>query len=388
MRERFDDLTGIATSAAEGSVGRLDLAKRPISRPGELIETAPGVVATQHSGGGKANQFFVRGFNLDHGTDFSLKVNGVPVNMPTHGHGQGYADLNFLIPEMVDRVRYRKGPYYADVGDFSAAGSADMQLRSSLDEGMLQVTGGSYGYGRVLWANGTKVGNGELLAAVDVFNEDGPWTREQEYQGYKGLLRYTVGDAQRGHSFTLMGYDADWLSTDQVPRRAVDSGLIGLFDLIDEGPRGNTERFSLQAEIHRGTSDSFSELSAYLLAYDFGLISNFTYFLDNPELGDQFEQVDDRIVFGLEGRRTQAMEWGERRVELGYGADVRFDDIENGLFRTTDLVRTSTVRSDRIEQLQGGVWTDALVHWGGGLRTRIGLRADAVEVDVDSDLAV
>ncbi|MEM1179367.1 MAG: TonB-dependent receptor [Acidobacteriota bacterium] len=388
VRERADDLLGLATSAAEGSVGRLDLARRPILRPGELIETAPGVVATQHSGGGKANQFFVRGFNLDHGTDFSLSVDGIQVNMPTHGHGQGYADLNFLIPEMVDRVRYRKGPYYADVGDFSAAGSADMQLRNSLDEGMIQVTGGSYDYGRVLWAEGWKLGDGEVVAAVDLFNEDGPWTREQEYQGYKGLLRYTAGDAMRGHSITLMGYDADWLSTDQVPLRAVDSGQIGRFDLIDEGPRGNTERFSLSAKVHRGTSNSYSELSAYVLSYDFGLISNFTYFLEDPELGDQFEQLDDRTVFGVDVKRTQAATWGDRRVEIGYGAGVRFDDIENGLFRTSDLVRTQTVRSDRIEQLQGGVWSDVLVHWGGGLRTRLGLRGDAVNVDVNSDLAI
>ncbi|MEO1370141.1 MAG: TonB-dependent receptor, partial [Acidobacteriota bacterium] len=333
-------------------------------------------------------QFFVRGFNLDHGTDFSLSVAGIPVNMPTHGHGQGYADLNFVIPEMVDRVRYRKGPYYADVGDFSAAGSANMQLRTSLDESLLQVTGGSYDYGRVLWAQGGQLGNGEVVAAIDVFNEDGPWTRGQDYQGYKGLLRYSVGDAMRGHSVTLMGYDADWLSTDQVPRRAIESGQIGLFDLIDEGPRGSTERFSISADIHRGTANTYSELSGYVMAYDFGLISNFTYFLDDPELGDQFEQLDDRVVFGVDYRHSRAAQWGDRRLEIGYGASVRFDDIENGLFRTTDLVRTATVRSDQIEQLQGGIWSDVLVHWGGGWRTRLGLRADAVEADVTSFLPV
>ena len=320
VRERADRLVGLATSSNEGSVGRLDLARRPILRPGELIETTPGVVATQHSGGGKANQFFVRGFNLDHGTDFSLRVDGMPVNMPSHGHGQGYADLNFLIPEMVDRLRYRKGPYFADVGDFSAAGSADIQLRSSLDNSQITFTGGSYGYGRLLWADSTETsGGGTILAALEAFNEDGPWTREQDYEGYKGVVRYVAGDALRGHSLTLMGYDADWLSTDQVPRRAVESGLIDRFDLIDPGPRGSTERFSLSFETHRGDESSFSEFSAYVISYDFDLISNFTYLLEDPENGDQFEQVDERTIGGFDVRRSMAA----RRIQLWWRGSIK-----------------------------------------------------------------
>ena len=389
VRERADRLVGLATSSNEGSVGRLDLARRPILRPGELIETTPGVVATQHSGGGKANQFFVRGFNLDHGTDFSLRVDGMPVNMPSHGHGQGYADLNFLIPEMVDRLRYRKGPYFADVGDFSAAGSADVQLRNSFENSQITFTGGSYGYGRLLWADSTELsGGGTLLAALEAFNEDGPWTREQDYEGYKGVVRYVAGDALRGHSLTLMGYDADWLSTDQVPRRAVESGQIGRFDLIDPGPRGSTERFSLSFETHSGDQDSFSEFSAYLISYDFDLISNFTYLLEDPENGDQFEQVDERTIGGFDLRRSMAVDFGARRAEVNFGAGVRYDDIDNGLFRTSDLRRLATVCSDKIEQLQAGVWSDAMVQWNDRVKTRLGLRADYYDADVESVLGI
>ncbi|HEX9730839.1 MAG TPA: TonB-dependent receptor [Thermoanaerobaculia bacterium] len=388
VRERADDLVGIADSATEGSTGRLDLARRPILRPGELIETTPGVVATQHSGGGKANQFFVRGFNLDHGTDFSVRVAGVPVNMPTHGHGQGYADLSFLIPELVERVRYRKGPYYADAGDFSAAGSIDMAIVRELPERLLAFTGGSYGYGRALWADSFEVdGGGDVVAAVEGFHEDGPWTRDQDYQGWKGLARYSAGDAQRGHSLTFMGYAADWLSTDQIPRRAVDSGLIDRFDLIDPGPRGDTARLSLSAERHRGSDDALTELSGYLLYYDFGLVSNFTYFLDNPEDGDQFEQADRRWVGGLDLRRSWLAAWGDRRVETSAGAGLRYDDVSNGLFRTRDLERTATVRRDDVRQIGGGVWADALVHWNDKVRTRFGLRGDVFSADVASDLA-
>ena len=386
VRERADDLVGIAASSSEGTTGRGDLAKRPILRPAELLETTPGVVATQHSGGGKANQYFVRGFNLDHGTDFSLRVAGVPVNMPTHGHGQGYADLAFLIPEMVERVRYRKGPYFADVGDFSAAGSVDMGLVRQLDRSLWKLTAGSYDYGRVLWADGFESrGGGDWVAAVELFHEDGPWTREQGYEGFKGLLRYSVGDAQRGHSLTLMAYQADWLSTDQVPRRAVDSGRIGRFDLIDPGPRGDTDRFSLSAEWHRGGDRALTQGNVYLMHYDFGLVSNFTYFLDDEENGDQFEQADRRWVAGIDLKRTWLTSWNGRGVEVGVGLDGRFDTIDNGLFRTRDLTRTATVRQDSIDQLRTGLWTDAAVRWHDKVRTRFGLRADHYWADVTAD---
>ena len=386
VRERGDDLVGIAASAAEGSTGREDLARRPLQRPGELVETAPGVVATQHSGGGKANQYFLRGFNLDHGTDFRVAVGGVPVNMPTHGHGQGYADLSFLIPELVDRVRYRKGPYYADSGDFSAAGGVDMELVRELDQAMISTTGGSYDYGRVLWADSWPVADGTLLAAADFFHEDGPWTRGDDFDGYRTVVRYSRGSQAHGWSLTALGYDADWLSTDQVPRRAVEDGSIGRFDLLDPGPRGGTERFSLAAEHHFSTGASWSRVRGYLLSYDFHLVSNFTYFLDDAVNGDQFEQVDDRLVAGFEFDRRWLSSWAGRRVETAVGVQLRGDDIDNGLFRTRDLDRTGAVRQDEVQLLTGGPWAESLIQWNDKVRARLGLRADGYLADVESDL--
>lgn len=388
VRERADDLIGIAVSATEGTTGRLDLAKRPIQRPGELIETTPGVVATQHSGGGKANQYFVRGFNLDHGTDFALRVGGVPVNMPSHGHGQGYADLSFVIPEVIDRVRYRKGPYYSDVGDFSSAGSVDLAIVPELSERLLSFTFGSYDFFRALWADDFELGEGNVVTAIEGFHEDGPWTRGQSYEGFKALARYNNGDLERGFSLTFMGYSADWLSTDQVPRRAVSSGLIGPFDLIDPGPRGNTDRFSLSGEWNRGNDRSLTRTRAYLLWYDFGLVSNFTYFLEDAQDGDQFEQADQRWAAGFDWRRSWLSSWNGRTVETNAGFDARFDDIENGLFRTRELVRTRTVREDGIEQLGAGVWADTSIRWHDKVQTRFGLRADLFSADVSSDLEV
>jgi hypothetical protein len=386
VRERGDDLTGIALSATEGSTGRLDLERRPLLRPGDLVETAPGVIATQHSGGGKANQYFLRGFNLDHGTDFRVTVGGVPINMPTHGHGQGYADLAFLIPETVDRVRYRKGPYYADQGDFSAAGAVDIEIRRTLDQRMVTVEMGSDDYGRALFADAFAAGGGDLVVALEGFHSDGPWVRGDDFDGGKAALKYSRGDALHGFSLTFLGYDADWLATDQIPKRLVEAGELDPFGLIDPGPRGNSQRFTLAAEVTRGGERSFSRLLAYATSYDFQLFSNFTYFLDDPVAGDQYEQVDDRFTTGFDLRRTSTHTWGTRPVETTFGLQARYDQIDNGLFRTAELVRIDPVRVDAVEQLGGGPFAEAAVRWSPKLRTTLGARLDGYWADVESEL--
>jgi len=387
VRARADDLVGVASSATEGATGRQDLDRRPLLRPAELVETVPGVIATQHSGDGKANQYFLRGFNLDHGTDFSIWVDGVPVNMPSHGHGQGYADLNFLIPELVDSVRYRKGPYYADKGDFSAAGGVDMQLTDVLPEPLIQVTGGTFNYGRALAAGTREIGTNRVTAAIDLSHNDGPWERGENYDGVKAMLHMHHGDGANGFSLSAAGYDASWLSSDQVPRRAVDSGLIGSFGLIDPSDRGKTSRYSFSGEMRRGGDDAYTKLTGYLLSYNLSLFSNFTYFLDNPKGGDQFEQMDDRRIAGFEATHTWLRSWGSRPTETSVGIQARGDDIDNGLFRSQDAHRTATVRTDQIRQLTGGVYAESLVHWSDKVRPRLGLRADFYSADVESNLA-
>ncbi len=382
VRGRTDDLTGLTDAASEGTTGAEDLQQRPIQRAGELVETVPGIIATQHSGGGKANQYFLRGFNLDHGTDFSIRVAGVPVNMPSHGHGQGYIDVSFLIPELVDRVSYRKGTYDAEVGDFSAAGSADLGLVRRLDEPLIQLSGGSFGFGRALVAGSTTTGGGDLTAALDLSHEDGPWTRPGSFEKANALVSFHRGDPARGFSVSALAYDGSWLSTDQVPLRAVESGAIGRFDLIDPGPRGETRRLQLSAELHRGNEQSLTTVAGYLVSYDFRLISNFTYLLDNPALGDQFEQVDDRTVLGFGTRHEWLSSFGERRVTNRTGLDLRYDDIDNGLFRTTELERFDTVRDDSIEQLGVGVWAESVVRWSDRFRSTFGLRIDGYDATV------
>ena len=195
VQGREDSLIGVADSASQGTVGAKQLERRTLSRPGEVLETVPGLIVTQHSGAGKANQFFLRGFNLDHGTDFATSIDGMPVNLPSHGHGQGYTDLNILIPELVERVNFRKGPYFADVGDFSSAGSTDLQLYRVLPQGIAQVEGGSFGYARGVFADSPKAGSGNLLYGLELYHNDGPWLHPDDYERFNVVLRYGVGDA-------------------------------------------------------------------------------------------------------------------------------------------------------------------------------------------------
>jgi hypothetical protein len=381
---RADNLLGIAGSANEGTTGRVDLERRPKLRSGELVETVPGAIATQHSGGGKANQYFLRGFNLDHGTDFAVSSGGMPVNMPTHGHGQGYADLNFLIPELVERARYRKGPYFAEIGDFSSAGGVDFDLVRSLPRGNLTLTLGSYAYQRALVAGTASVAEGDLTGALEYYHYDGPWERADDYQRFNGYLGYHRGDSTSGWSLTAMGSDGEWLASDQLPRRAVDESLVDRYGILDPGPRGTTARYSVSGEAHRGSGESFSSISAYAIRYDFYLISNFTYFLDDPVDGDQFEQADDRWIFGLGLDHRWSGHMGSAHADSAVGLDLRYDAIANGLYRTTDLVRTFTTREDDVRQLGGGVWGETWIMFSPELRINLGLRADYYRAEVEA----
>ncbi|MBM4206368.1 MAG: TonB-dependent receptor, partial [Gammaproteobacteria bacterium] len=265
-------LIGEARSASEGLVAFDDLRLPPLLRTGELVEAVPGMVATQHSGTGKANQYFLRGFNLDHGTDFAATLNGVPLNLRTHGHGQGYLDMNFMIPELVETTRYRKGPYALAVGDFSSAGSVDFEYANRLDQNLLEFEAGSHGYQRGLLAGTFNTGNGELTGAVDINHYDGPWKLDENSEQFKGYLGYATQLAGVPLRVELHGFDSTWDATDQIPERAVRSGLISRLGHIDPDAGGQSDRYQLS-----GTLD-FEDwrLNAYAVQSSLTLHSNFT----------------------------------------------------------------------------------------------------------------
>jgi len=381
-----ENLVGIAAAASQGAVTSAQLDVRPIMRPGEVLETVPGMVISQHSGEGKANQYYLRGFNLDHGTDFSTTVAGVPVNTPTGAHAHGYSDIAFLIPELVSGVQYKKGPYFAEEGDFSAAGAANINYVNQFDRPFVLTSGGENGWARVLAAVSPRVGGGVLLGAIEMNHSDGPWVRPDDYQKVNGVLRFSRGDNRNGFSLTGMGYWADWNSSDQVAERAISGGLISRFGQIDPTDAGRANRQSLAAEYQRSAGPSSIRATGFLLHNSLNLFSNFTYFLDDQEHGDQFEQAERRIAAG--GRLTYRRlgHFYERHTESAVGVQLRRDWLEPvGLYRTEAQRRLSTTREDRVGQTLVSGYAQTEVEWTRALRTTVGLRADVYQFNVTSN---
>lgn len=373
---RSQEIIGSADQASEGVVAYDDIRLPPMLRVGELVEAVPGMVATQHSGTGKANQYFMRGFNLDHGTDFSAFVDGVPINMRTHGHGQGYLDLNFIIPELVEKTYYKKGPYSAATGDFSSAGSVQFQLYDALEESFVNAATGLHGYYRGVAAGSTELGEGVVTAAYDYTSYDGPWDLDEDLSQTRFFASYAGMMGKYDARVSLLGYSGSWNSSDQLPLRAVEDGSIDELGFIDPDLGGATDRFGLTGEL-RGED---WKATAYVVDYDFELFSNFTYLLDDPVLGDQFEQVDERRIYGLhiDGSSFST-------VKLNWGGDVRYDDIaEVGLFRTLERERREAVRLDAVDQFSASAYAELEFQPIPDLRASAGLRADYFSWDVDA----
>ncbi|WPG35791.1 TonB-dependent receptor domain-containing protein [Variovorax sp. EBFNA2] len=385
VRGPRDAGVGSADSASEGAAQRESFQTRPKLRPGDIVEAVPGVVATQHSGDGKANQYFLRGFNLDHGTDFSVTVDGMPVNMPTHGHGQGYADLNFLIPELVSGVRYRKGPYFAESGDFSLAGSASLDYLSVLDAPFAEVTLGANNFKRLLAAGSRTREDQTWLGAIELEGNDGPWDVPENLRKVSAAVRYSQGSPTRGVSLTGMAYKSRWTSTDQVPQRLVDSGQLSRFGSLNATDGGNTQRVSLSGKwFGKGAAGDTTTVSAYAIDYRFDLFSDFTYFLNDPVNGDQFEQTDRRRIFGAQAARTMPTRFGGLDGILSFGASWRGDRIsEVGLYATQARERLSTVRNDKVSQDLFSVYGQQLVYFTDRLRGYAGVRGDMLRYRVD-----
>jgi hypothetical protein len=391
VRGRAEDLLGVATSASEGAVSDADLEDLPLLRRGELLEAVPGMVVTQHSGDGKANQYFLRGFNLDHGTDFAFSVDNVPVNLPSHAHGQGYSDLNFLIPELVDTIEFKKGPFYPEVGDFSGAGAANVHLVRTLPEGIANVQLGMFGYARALLAESPTLGPGTLLYALEYDHYDGPWDLPENSNRENALLRYHW---DRGRDdFTITGnlyWAPQWHSTDQVAQRAIDHGLIGRFGAIDPTDGGRTGRAGLSFDWLRNDGDTVTRLLLYGFYYQLNLWSNFTYATScvDPEPGncDQFEQVDRRFVSGGQLERVWQRLWWGKKVQNTLGLQVRNDYLpDSGLNDTADRQVVKVQIYDQIEEANAGLYAQSQIQWTSWFKTALGLRGDVFGVHVDSN---
>lgn len=382
---RAVDLVGTATSASQGSVGYVELESRPFLRRGELLEVIPGVVITQHSGSGKANQYYLRGFNLDHGTDLSVQVDDMPVNLPTNAHGQGYADINFLIPEFVQSVDFNKGPFYPEIGDFSAAGAAHYRLFDELPRNFVALSAGENGYARFAAGDSLRRGTDVTTLGIELEHYDGPWETPDNFHRLNALVRQTWNRGGAHFSVTALGYRAKWTSTDQIPLRAVESGALDRFGTLDPSDGGETTRSSLSFLWRRGDDKDGLKLSGYVIDYHLDLFSNFTYFLDDPVHGDQFNQSEDRVIVGGMLRQSWTGTAGGRPFEATVGLQTRADFLDVGLFHTERRARLDPVRDDRVREANVGLFGQSVWRLSDRLRLEAGGRFDLYGFDVRSD---
>ena len=383
---RENDLIGEADSPAQGLVGAGELAARPFLRRGELLEVVPGLIITQHSGDGKANQYFLRGFNLDHGTDFATTVDGMPVNLPSNAHGQGYSDLNFLIPELVQTITYEKGTYYAPNGDFSAAGAAQFHLVDDLPRGFIKLEIGQDDYYRLVGAESVK----DAAGATGTFGAEygyynGPWVNPEDANHLSGYGRRTWTSGDNAFALTFIGYHAAWNSTDQVAQRAITAGLISRYGVLDPSDGGASSRVNLDFNWDHADANGQTQLNVYALYYRLALYSDFTYFLVDPVHGDQFSQQDRRGVFGGSGAKDWNGQIAGRKVTTTVGFQERSDVIALGLLHTEDRGVIAPVDLAAVHEDSGGVYAQSKIQWTDWLRVQGGLRADGAAFIVDDN---
>jgi hypothetical protein len=377
-------LIGIADSASEGVAGQFQIRNRVVARTGELLEVVPGLIVSQHSGDGKANQYFLRGFNLDHGIDFKISLDGMPINQRSHAHGQGWADLNPLIPELISSIHYRKGPYYAADGDFANAGSANIYYANKIESGLASFGLGQNGFYRTLLADAPKFKDGNLLYALELSHYDGPWDNPDNYNKLNGLLRYAQGGQSNGFNLTAMAYSGRWNSTDQIPWNEYKQGLISRWGTMDKSSGAWAHRYSLSGEWRSADADSSTLVQAYVISNELDLYSNFEYGANS-----QFNQRDSRVTSGINASRTLMLHGLGKEAANTFGVQIQHDQIQNGLFSTrlrsriacqigdpSDPTVTEQCRKDRIAQSSIGVYAENHVHWNDWFRTVAGLRGD------------
>ena len=382
------DVLDTTDAATEGTISAKQIQNRPILRPAEVLETVPGLIVTQHSGDGKANQYFLRGFSLDHGTDFYTTLDGMPINLPTHAHGQGYSDLNFLIPELISDIEYKKGPYYASEGDFASTGSAHIKYADSIPYGLSSGTVGSFGNRRVLNTDSYDLDDGKFLYALEYYHNDGPWKVPEGYERFNGVVSYAKKDSNNSYKVTAMAYKGDWDATNQIPLRAINDGTIDRYGSLDSSDGGGTHRYSLSVQYTHYGNDVTTKANAYIIDYGLDLFSDFTYYLDHPTQGDQFEQKDSRTIMGASIEQISSGSlFGKESVNT-YGLQVRNDFIEVGLYNTQDRQRFNTVSLDHVQETSAGLYYQNEMTLTDKIRAIAGIRGDLFRFEDRSDVVI
>ena len=377
------DLLGTVSSASEGIVTDEEIQLLPTYRPGQVLETVPGLIVTLHSGEGKANQYLMRGYNLDHGTDLETYVDGMPINQPTHAHGQGYTDLNFMIPELADSITYTKGTYYANVGDFGAVGSVRVGYRDSIPN-QAAVTVGTLGFQRIFSAGSEALGDGHLLAAVEVQHYDGPFVTADDARKENAVLRYSEGDEHDGYSVTGMVYHQLWTNTTDIPLRAIEEDIVpDRFGTLDPTDGGRAWRGSLSFNYYATVGDGQFSASSFLIDNQLHLWNNFTHYLVDPTHGDQEDQMENRRALGGQANWVLPVPLGAIRNEFSVGVLTRDDILHVGRLPSEDRVPLpaadappSFSNDDQVYLFSGAAYVQAITRWTSNFRSVLGFRDD------------
>jgi outer membrane receptor protein involved in Fe transport len=369
-------LLGSALTSSQGEVAPEELDLTPAYRPGQLLETVPGLVATAHSGEGKANQYLLRGVNLDHGTDLATFVDGMPINEPTHAHGQGYTDLNFLIPELAGGIDFTKGPYFAAIGDFGSVGSVRIALPNEFPT-IAKGMGGTLGFGRLLVSGPlSATGSGMLDGALELQHYDGPWTTPDNQRKFNAVLRYGTGDQTRGWSLTAMGYGSLWNATTDQPIRAINSGMIGRFGSLDPSDGGLADRYSLSGQYHNSLAAGDVTASAYVISNRLTLWNNFTHFLVDPINGDQESQNEARVTTGGGIGDLLSTSLFGLDNDLLAGLQFRYDNNHVSRDHTRARIILSVTENDIVNIGSAAAYLQDTIRWTEWFRSVLGLRED------------
>ena len=375
------------TAASSSTVRDQDFLLRPHPRPADILQGVPGFYVVQHAGGGKANQYFLRGFDADHGTDVALFVDGIPVNMVSHGHGQGYADLNWVIPELIERVEVRKGTYFAQDGDFATAGAVNLVTRRNFESSQLTLGGGSFDTWRGLFVAAPDVEGWSPVVAGQVYGTNGPFLNPERLERYSLFTKVTrqVSDTST-LALALTAYGSGWNASGQIPLREVNAGRLDRFGTLNGAEGGNSQRHSAQATWRTLTRDGEVNVMAYAVQYRLTLYSDFTFFSRDPVNGDMIEQNDRRTMLGFNASYRFRREWGGVTFATTLGTQLRSDSIDNGLSYNRARERLETVVDASIREGSLGLYAQediALTSW---LRAVLGLRVDSFGFDVEDHL--
>ena len=380
-----ENLIGVSDTASQGSITQEEVALRPVYRVGQLLESM-GLVVTVHSGEGKANQYLIRGFNLDHGTDIANFVDDMPVNRPTNAHGQGYSDLNFLMPQLVQGIDYTKGPYYAAIGDFGAVGSAHMKLVDDLPD-QAQTSIDTFGNADIFTGGTLHFEDGaKLLGALDLGHVDGPFTEPDNFRRIQGAVRYSDQD----FNVTALYFKGQGRNTTDIPLRAVQQGLVGVFGNLDPSDGNRSERWSLSAHDVWSGADWQLKANAYAIHSTQTLWNNFTHFANDPVNGDQEQQDETRNIAGGGLAYLRHVEAAGLATDFTVGVQERYDSVFVDRRHTANRVVLSycndgggdysvglyTCAADQAELNDVSPYVENTTHWLSWLRTTLGVRED------------